>query len=453
MEIVLNSAWRKRFVIGAAAVLCLIYVFLAGRLFVASIFGAIPIGEIPITEAPKLASLQWAARIDTWNADYRYNLGRYYAVVAMDPGAAIEPYLAAVQLNPHSSDYWFRLASAYQVLGDTSNQTRALERAIEADPTTPHVAWEAANNFHVRGDNEKDSGAKLSYHEKALREYRVVSESEPSLAGLAIQYCWRISQDVDTLLRDAVPRTAPAYLAFLDLLTTPKKVHLSTMTAPSNSGGNHWVYTLENPEISAESNGWVDASVMLSGYTARASGNNVTATIIASTSTTIEIVNPAGTVTNTSEDSDSLILTISGTKQEMAATGQVWAALMATSPPFEMRYVNEYFQYLLDHKGVDQARVVWQQAVPRFNLSSGYLPKRNNLIVNGDFSLDILNAGFDWRYQKQQNVTPTLDPTDFPNGGNRSLLISLRRAGSNRCRDLSVHRRATQHYLRILCVL
>ena len=428
MEISLNSASRKRLVIGAVATLCLIYVFLAGRLFVASVFGAIPVGNIPIGELPKLASLQRAARLDPWNADYRYNLGRYYALVAMDPAAAIEPYRAAVRLNPHSADYWFRLASAYQVLAQTSNQTWALEHAVEADPTTPGVAWEAANNFHVRGDNELDSGANLSYHQKALREYRVVLENDPSLAGLAIQHCWRISQDVDMLLRDIVPATAPAYMAFLELLTTPQKVNLSTTAAPSHPGGNNWIYTLEKPEPGAESNGWVNGSVLLSGYTGRASGNNVTATITASTSTTIQIANPTGTVTSTSENPDSLILTVSGTPQETAATAKVWAALMASSQTFELRYVYEYLRYLLDHKDVDQARLVWQQAAPRFGLSS-YLPTRNNLIVNGNFNLDVLNGGFDWQYQKQRPVTLTLDPTEHHGGGNRSLLITFDGSG------------------------
>ena len=71
------------------------------------------------------------------------------------PRAALRPYRAAVHLNPHSARYWFDLASAYQVLGDTSNQTSALEHAIAADPTTPDVAWEAANFYLVQGENEK----------------------------------------------------------------------------------------------------------------------------------------------------------------------------------------------------------------------------------------------------------------------------------------------------------
>jgi len=211
------------------------------------------------------------------------------------------------------------------VLGDTSNQTWALEHAIEADPTTPDVAWEAANFFLVRGDNEK-----------ALREFHVVLENEPSLAAPAIQFCWRINPDVDMLLRDVVPARSTAYIAFLSLLMS---------------------------------------------------------------------------------------------KQETAATAKVWAAMIAVPDSFEQRYAYNYIQYLLDHKDVDQARLVWQQAAPRFGLSS-YLPTRNNLIVNGDFNLDVLNGGFDWQYQRQSSVTLTLDPSDF-HSGHRSLLITFDGPGVN----------------------
>ena len=294
---------------GAAVALCLVYVLLAGRLFVGSLFG----------ERVEFASLQRAASLDPWDADYRNHLGRYYALVARDPGAAIEPYRAAVQLDPHSARYWFDLASAYQVLGDVSNQTLALEHAIQADPTTPDVAWEAANFFLVQGEDAK-----------ALREFRVVLQNEPTLADPAIQFCWRINPDVDVLLRDVVPPRPEAYLAFLSLLMR---------------------------------------------------------------------------------------------KQETAGTAKVWAALAASPQTFELRYVNEYLQYLFNHQDVDQARLVWQQAAPRFGLSA-YVPSGRNLIVNGDFSLDVLNGGFDWQYEKQQSVTLTLDPSDF-HGGHRSLLVTF----------------------------
>jgi tetratricopeptide (TPR) repeat protein len=222
-------------------------------------------------------------------------------------------------LNPHSSSYWFDLASAYQVQGDVSHQITALERAIAANPTTPDVAWEAANFYLVQGDDPK-----------ALHEFRVVLENEPNLADPAIRFCWRIRPDVDALLRDVVPARQEAYIALLSLLMS---------------------------------------------------------------------------------------------KQETAGTAKVWAAMVASPQPFEFRYVNEYLQYLFNHHDVDQARLVWQQAAPRFELAS-YLPSSQNLIVNGDFSLDVLNAGFDWQYEKQSSVTLTLDPSDF-HGGHRSLLINF----------------------------
>jgi tetratricopeptide (TPR) repeat protein len=309
MEITLNSSSRKTLFIAAAAALSFLYLLLAVRLFAGSFFG----------ERLEFTSLQRAAHIDPWDADYQNHLGRYYALVARDPSSAIEPYRTAVQLDPHSARYWFDLASAYQVLGDISNQTTALEHAIQADPTTPDVAWEAANFFLVQGDNEK-----------ALREFRVVLQNEPTLANPAIQFCWRINPDVDVLLRDVVPPRSEAYLALLNLLMQ---------------------------------------------------------------------------------------------KEQSAAATKVWSGLMATSQPFELRNVYSYLQYLFTHQDVDQARMVWRQAAPRFGLS-GYVPSGHNLIVNGDFSLDVLNGGFDWQYEKQPSVTLTLDPSDF-HGGHRSLLITF----------------------------
>jgi hypothetical protein len=96
---------------------------------------------------------------------------------------------------------------------------------------------------------------------------------------------------------------------------------------------------------------------------------------------------------------------------------------MNVHQPFEVRYAFEYFRYLILHKQVDQATLVWQQTATRFGLLS-YLPSSSNLIVNGNFSLDVLNGGFDWQYQKQSGVTLTLDPSDF-HGGRRSLMISF----------------------------
>jgi tetratricopeptide (TPR) repeat protein len=292
-----------------AVLVSLVYFVETAREFAASWLG----GRV------QLNSLQYAARLDPLDADYRNHLGRYFALVARDPNAAVGYYLSAVQLNPHSASYWFDLSSAYQILGDMPNQTAALERAINADPMTPDVAWEAANLYLVQGQNGK-----------ALHEFSVVMANDSSLAGVAIRYCWRLDPNVDSLLRDVVPHTAEAYIAFLALLESQ----------PDDLG-----------------------------------------------------------------------------------TSKVWNALIDAHQHFELRYLNEYIQFLIKHKEVDEAVAAWQKTVPEFGLAN-YLASSKNLIVNPRFSLDVLNGGFDWQYAKQSSVTLTLDPSDF-HAGRRSLLIAF----------------------------
>lgn len=110
-------------------------------------------------------------------------------------------------------------------------------------------------------------------------------------------------------------------------------------------------------------------------------------------------------------------------KQETDGAMKVWNALMQTHEPFHARDAYDYIRYLIQHKEVDQAVFAWRQTAYRFGLSS-YLPSSGNLIVNGVFGLDVLNAGFDWQYEKQSSVNLTLDPGDF-HGGRRSLLITF----------------------------
>ncbi len=309
MKIPLHSPARKRLVAAIAVALAVIYVGLAASRFAASWLGS----------RVELTSLKRASWLDPGNADYRNHLGRFYDLVARDPASAVGPYKEAVALNPHSARFWFDLSSAYQVLGDTANQTAALERAIHADSMTPDVAWEAANLYLVEGENDK-----------AMREFRVVLANDPSLAEAAIQFCWRIEPDVDVLLRDVVPPRNDAYTAFLNLLET---------------------------------------------------------------------------------------------REETAGTAKVWSALMQTNQPFERRHADQYIHYLIQHKDVDQAVLVWQETAARFGLTS-YLPSPGNLIVNPSFSLNVLNAGFDWQHGSQTGVKLELDPTDS-HAGRQSLTVTF----------------------------
>lgn len=309
MRIPFNTPVRKGLTAAVVALAATGYVALAATQFAASWLDG----------RTELKSLEWASRLDPGNADYRDHVGRYYDLMARDPLSAVSRYQSAVQLNPHSARYWFDLASAYQVLGDTRNQAAALDHAIDADSMTPDVAWQAGNLYLVQGENEK-----------ALREFKVVIANDPSLVMPAIQFCWHIEPDVDALLRDVIPAQADAYAGLLVQLET---------------------------------------------------------------------------------------------KGDTPGAIKVWNSLMQTHDAFEARYAYGYFRFLIDHQEVDQAIVAWQQITSRFRLGA-YLPSQENLIVNGDFNFDILNAGFDWQYQKQSSVQLTLDPSEF-HAGRRSLEITF----------------------------
>jgi len=210
-------------------------------------------------------------------------------------------------------------------MGNSGEQIAALEKAINADPRTPDVAWESANVYLVQGETAK-----------ALREFHVVLENDLSLAPAALQLCLRVSPDVENLLQQVMPPNPLVYFTLLDILTARKQT---------------------------------------------------------------------------------------------ADAAKVWAQLAQLRQPLETRRVFEYLRYLIGQQEVDQARRVWQDASNLCGLSA-YQPSSENLVINGDFSLEVLNGGFDWRYQKLPNVALSLDPTQF-HTGHRSLSIVFDGRGRN----------------------
>ncbi len=306
---------RKAFLLGATLLLAFVYTGFALRQYLAAHY----------FERPGLDTLQLALRLDPGNAEYSYRLGRYYSLVQQDPVAAVKAYKTAVQLNPHPARYWLDLAAAFQVLGSQEEQKNALEHAIQVDPRTPDVAWQAANLYLVRGETQE-----------ALREFRIVLQNDPSLSPSALQLCWRAKPDVDALLQEVLPPSPQVFFAFLDVLIS---------------------------------------------------------------------------------------------KKETAGTAKVWEQLVHLRQPLETRRVFDYIRYLIAQREVEQARLVWQQGAGLCGLSA-YLASADNLVVNGDFSLEVLNGGFDWLYHKQPAVSLALDPSDF-HSGHRSLSIVFEGQGVN----------------------
>jgi hypothetical protein len=94
---------------------------------------------------------------------------------------------------------------------------------------------------------------------------------------------------------------------------------------------------------------------------------------------------------------------------------------------FQNRYLYEQVGYLIEVHRPDAAMSAWEQTADTLGLSA-YLPTEDNLVVNGDFSLDVLNGGFDWTYENRTGVEPLLDPSDFRQG-HRSLSLTFEGPG------------------------
>jgi hypothetical protein len=197
MQIELRSPLRN----SSFALLCLVFVGLylqwARHAYLASHLAAVP-------DSP---NLQKAIQLEPSNAEYRDLFGRNLALSGESLDEAIANYRIAVHLNPYVARYWLDLAGAYQVAGRTREQEESVERAVEADPTTPHVAWEAANLFLVQGDREK-----------ALHYFRVVLSNDPDAVDSALQLCWQGTEDENQILAQALPARPNLYLSFLRLL-------------------------------------------------------------------------------------------------------------------------------------------------------------------------------------------------------------------------------------------
>src|SRR5579864_9035257 len=170
MQIELRSPFRSFCFAGACLIVIGMYLSLTARAYFAAHLAA----------KPDLSNIQRAARLEPSNAEYSALLGRNFVLSGTTLDEAIATYRIAVHLNPYEARYWLDFAGAYQIAGRISEQADSVEQAARADPTTPHVAWEAANFFLVQGDQAK-----------ALRYFRVVLANDPEAVASTLQLCWR----------------------------------------------------------------------------------------------------------------------------------------------------------------------------------------------------------------------------------------------------------------------
>ena len=269
---------------------------------------------------PSVSDIRKAISLEPSNAEYRELLARSLALSGASLDEAISDYRTAVQLDPYESRYWLDLAGAYQVAGRIDEQEHSVEQAVEADPTTPHVAWEAANLFLVQGNPGK-----------ALHYFQIVIANDPDRVDSALRLCWRATGDANRILDQAVPPRPDLYLSFLRLLVS---------------------------------------------------------------------------------------------KQEVAASEDVWHHLIGLNKTFPTKLTFPYFRLLIAKREVAAAQTAWQELANIDPSLKPYLASPQDLIVNGGFEENMLNGGFDWWYELNPHAALAIDITEF-SSGTRSLSITF----------------------------
>ena len=157
------------------------------------------------------ASLQRAIRLQPRDASNYDLLGQYFIWDGQDPRAAAAQFQRAVSLNPYESSYWIHLAQSENSLGNSGEQASAIRKAITVDPTTPDVAWTAANFFLVQGETQE-----------ALDQLAMVLRSDPSKADAALDLSWRVAGDVKPI-QDRMPPDPEIYLRLVKLLVAKQQ--------------------------------------------------------------------------------------------------------------------------------------------------------------------------------------------------------------------------------------
>ena len=148
-----------------------------------------------------------AAKLEPWDAENPYWLGRSALLDQQDLPAAISYFQDATRLNPHVPRYWLDLAVAYKAEGRTPEAQAATESARRASPRDLDTLGEIASLYLAQGDAQR-----------ALEQYRVIIASDINAVDRSIDLAWRGTHDANLVMDDALPPESRYYGEFLHYL-------------------------------------------------------------------------------------------------------------------------------------------------------------------------------------------------------------------------------------------
>jgi tetratricopeptide (TPR) repeat protein len=149
------------------------------------------------------AGQERAAQLEPGNPENWFLLGRYWQYNLEEPDAkrAIAAYRNALSLDPHSANTWLDLAASYESEGDAAAARDAFQQAKRVYPISAEVAWRYGN-FLLR-QNEISA---------AFAEIRQSVAVDPKRAAEAVSRSWRLDPDINSIIENVLPPSAPIYL-------------------------------------------------------------------------------------------------------------------------------------------------------------------------------------------------------------------------------------------------
>lgn len=159
---------------------------------------------------------QWqrAAAWEPDNPEHWHRLGRYYQIDFdhADLIEALANYERATTISPGSAEYWLDLGEARETARQVAEAEQAFRRAQQVYPLSADVGWRFGN-FLLR-QNRQD---------EAYREIHKALSVQPGLTALAISRCWQSSQDIQKILKLALPAEPDAYWGAIDFLVDARE--------------------------------------------------------------------------------------------------------------------------------------------------------------------------------------------------------------------------------------
>jgi tetratricopeptide (TPR) repeat protein len=172
-----------------------------------------------LSNSTDFTKIQRAVSLEPENAEYRYQMANYLFLTDDDLGAAVQQYQAAIAIDPWVSRYWLDLSRAYLAMDRSWEQEAAVQHALEVDPSTPVTIWTAANLYIAQGN-------RVQGFDLLGRFIR----NDPGSTTQALLLCWRMTHDADTIIGRVLPRSASAYVRFLDFVVNQNDLEAAKVT-------------------------------------------------------------------------------------------------------------------------------------------------------------------------------------------------------------------------------